>query len=313
MPLPLIAYGYVEPEPDAPPPRCGFQPVSDDVKAYLEAHVDALLTDAENDKISPAIFLSEESAMGFKALQHGSKEEFLDAARGFAHRLYKNMDNRAKRGFFVALRRTTDATTHAAILKLDVSDSKAAALKAVKDERTLEAVKDLLDLPGELQKGAITPDDRGGSQVIVGDKLTQTSLYFLKAIDVQQKSSPGPATASFLDAVTAKVDEDDKVANVALALEQEKRIEVEQFFTKHPKLLSHKERDDVLESLRDRTRPVDEIDPSSHAIRETVQADGITITGKASTLQNQMTIDEQPDGLWRIEIKVRDEPKLSYR
>jgi hypothetical protein len=310
MPLPLIAYAYVEPEPDALPPRCGFHPVSDDVKAYLEAHVDALLTDAKNDKISPAIFLSEESAMGFKALQYGPEEEFLDAARGFAHRLYKNMDNRAKRGFFVALRRTTDATTHAAILKLDVSDSKAAALK---DERTLEAVKDLLDLPGELQKGAITPDDRRGSQVIVGDKLTQTSLYFLKAIAVQQKSSPGPATASFLDAVTDKIREPARVASVALALEQEKRIEVERFLTKHPKLLTDQERDGVLENLRGRTRPVDEIDPISHAIRETVQADGITITGKASKLQNQMTIDQQSDGFWRIEIRVKGKPKRSYR
>ena len=97
------------------------------------------------------------------------------------------MDQRSKRGFFVAIReRTGRNQVRVAALKLDVHDEHAAAARLVGDELQLEAVQDLLDIPGELQKGAVYPDDRPHSEVIIVDKFERTALYFLRALEVQQ-------------------------------------------------------------------------------------------------------------------------------
>jgi hypothetical protein len=195
-------------------------------------------------------------------------------------------------------------------LKLDVHDAAAAALRTDSaGEPTLEAVKDLLDIPGELQKGAIVPDPRGDSDVIVGDKLTVTSLYFLEALDAQQHVAAGPATADFLRVVQEVAPT--KVAAAAAPLEQETRVSIRAFFDRHDDVLDEDEEQQVLERARVRRRPIDEIDPESYALREEIEAHGITIRGRAATIREKLVILQRPGG-YRIQIDVNEQPRRRY-
>jgi hypothetical protein len=218
------------------------------------------------------------------------------------------MDHRTKRGFFVTLRRL-EQIPQAAVLKLDVHDAAAAALRSNGGEPTLEAVKDLLDIPGELQKGAVFPDPRARSDVIVGDKLAITSLYFLDALDAEQRTAPGPATVDLLRVVQDVAPT--RAAATASVLEAESRMPVDEFFERHPEILDETERSEVLNRVRARKRPIDEVDPRGYVLRETIEADGITIRGRASTIQEKLSILQRPGG-YRIQIDVNEEPRRRY-
>ena len=281
---------------------------SAEVRAYLDAHVNALAAKASNGSLSPAVFRSADASTRFNRLASGSKADFLNKSQDLAERLFARMDQRAKRGFFVTLRRTGPSL--GAALKLDVHDAAAAALRFDSTGGpTLEAVKDLLDIPGELQKGAIVPDRRGDSEVIVGDKLAVTSLYFLDALDAEQHALAGPATAELLRVVQEVAPH--KAAATAAVLEVEERTTLVNFLDRHEDLLDQEERIAVLDRARVRKRPIDGIDPSSYALREQIEADGITIRGRASTIRQKLQISPRPGG-YRIQIDVDEEPRRRF-
>lgn len=309
MAITLISYSYLE--PGGTPPRMLERNVSANIRDYLEAHVDDMLARVDHGSIAPAVFMTTEGAERFEKLVTGTKADFLANAQALADRLHQRMDNRTKRGFFVALRRSNGSPL-AAVLKLDVHDAAAAAVRFDNaGEPTLEAVEDLLDIPGELQKGGIVPDQRPNSEVVVGDKLTLTSLYFLDALDVQQRAAPGPATAELVRVVQDVAP--DRAASVAQRLEVElERIPVVDFFETHSDLLEDHQRDEVLHRARLKRRPIEDVDPSSYVLRETVEADGIMIRGRAATLREKLTILDRPDG-FRIQIDVEERPRRRYK
>lgn len=309
MAIPLVSYSYLE--PGGTPPKMLERTISSDIRDYLEAHVDDLLDRIGHGSIAPAVFRSAEGAERFQKLNTGTKAEFLTNAQSLADRLHQRMDYRTKRGFFVALRRSANGSL-AAVLKLDVNDAAAAAVRFdAAGEATLEAVEDLLDIPGELQKGGVVPDDRPNSQIVVGDKLTITSLYFLDALDVEQHAAPGPATADLVRVVQTVAP--DKADSVAKTLEVEPaRVPIADFFEAHPDLLDAEQTTEVLDRARVKRRPIEEVDPSSYVLRETIEADGITIRGRASTLRDKVRILDRPGG-FRIQIDVDEQPRRTYK
>ncbi len=232
MAITLVSYTYVE--AGGAPPQIRERTTSSAVRSYLDAHVDALIGKAATDSLSPAAFRSDGGRARFGQLSTGTKAQFLASSQGLADQVYSRMDQRTTRGFFVTLRRSGPAL--GAALKLDVHDAAAAALRRDSaGEPTLEAVQDLLDIPGELQKGAVVPDGRPGSEVIIGDKLVKASLYFLDALDVQQHAAAGPATVDFLRVVQEVAPT--KVAATVAAVELETRTSLPEFFDRHADLL----------------------------------------------------------------------------
>jgi len=217
------------------------------------------------------------------------------------------MDNRAKRGFIVTLR--LRGPQGSAALKLDVSDAAAAALRTNPGgEPTLEAIQDLLDLPGQLQKGAVAPDSRPDSDVVVGDKLTVTSQYFLEALDVQQHVAAGPATADLLTVIQAIAPT--KASAAAAAIERATRTTVRDFLRRQ-RNFTDEERENILASATVRTRPIDLIDPTSYALREEISADGITVRGRSEVMRERVRIVRRPGG-FRIEIDVSESPRRRF-
>ncbi len=310
MSILFVTYAYIEPAGDIP--TCVPESVSSGVERYLLAHVASLLKRVPDGSSPPARFQSADGKERFQALLEGSDSEFLEAAEQLAQRIYKEMDKRSKPGFFVALRSNEGQPIRAAVLKLDIQAKSAAAMARTGQGRmTLEAVKNLLEVPGQLQKGAVFRDDRPASDVVVGDRLTETALYFLRAIDVVQVSKPGQAVTAFVAAV-ASVAGSNRTIPVIQALEsEEQEITPEDFFARHPDLLEEFERSRVYYQLRERKRPVDRFDARQVVIDEIVTADGITIRGRATALADKLRVEERPGG-WRIVIDVYEEPQREF-
>lgn len=306
MAITIVSYAYVE--PSGSPPQMKEQPTSAEVRTYLDAHVDALVGKARTGSLSPAVLRSKDARKRIGSLKAGAKQQFLTASQDLADRLYSRMDQRARRGFFITLRRSGPAL--GAVLKLDVRDAAAAALRLdTTGEPTLEAVQDLLDIPGELQKGAVVPDARMDSEVIVGDKLAVTSMYFLEALDAEQHAAAGPATADLLRVIQDVAPA--KAAATAAVLEQETRTSLVDFFGRHEDLLDEEERSEVLDRVRVRRRPIDAVDPASYVLREQIEADGIVIRGRASTIRDKVEVSARPGG-FRIQIDVDEEPRRRF-
>lgn len=309
MAISRLTYAYVEQEGKAP--NCKMRTASGELQTYLEAHVDDLVGRRDDGRSPPSTFNSTDVRARLDLLHTGTDTEFLEAAQLLAARLQKEMDGRTKRGFFVALTRETEGVTQTAVLKLDVLGKYGAAIGTdTAGEPDLEAFKDLLDIPGELQKGAVFPDTRADSDLTVGDKLPETSLYFLRALDVQQVSAPGPATGSLLKAVRDVAP--NRVLAVSKALEQETRTTPEDFFQRHPDLVTQEQSGQVLDRLRQQKRPVREIDPSARPLIGSYSADGLTIRGPLAYLRDKVTITQRPGG-WRIQIDVTEQPRLDPR
>lgn len=311
MPIQLVAYGYVDPK--GPVPDCSLHSISPEVEAYLEAHLAKLLEKALRGSAPTAVFSDMASRGHFESLRSGSQNAFLDTARLLAQKLHEQMDGRSKRGFFVAIRKKASSDNmQSSILKLDVHDEMAAAARRNSDgQLTLEAVQDLLDIPGELQKGAVYPDSRDGSDVVVGEKVARdTAIYFLESLGVQQFASDAAAGRVFMLAVYST--SPSKAPRVATTLNQEPHpLSPEQFFSKHPEVLSPEERDKVMADLRERRHPVQKLPAREKVLKEIISADGIEVKGRADDLAEKVDIEEDVEG-WRIIVRVQSEPRRRY-
>jgi hypothetical protein len=304
-----VAYAYVEPGGAAP--DCRIQVVSKEIRLYLSEHMDDLLARAGRDSSAPAFFRTQQAKKRFSNMLIGTKEEFLALARDLTDRLYTAMDNRSKKGFLVTVRRSmTTGDVQAAVLKLDVSDKSAAAALLIKGEERLEPVRDLLDRPGELQKGAVYPDPRTESHVVVGDKvMVETAQYFLRALEVQQIAAAGSATKSFVDVVAAVAG--DKIDGVVKELHAYAGpVSPFDFFQNHPDLLTTEERERTLGKLEGQARPVRIVNPVSRPPKAVVIADGITIRGGVDDMQKVGWVRHGAG--WQIQIDVVDQPHKRY-
>jgi len=310
MPVELVGYGFLQPGGKAP--VCHLHKVSAEVAGYLVDHINDLTRRATASDAAPARFRRQPARDRFESLTSGNDKTFLDAAQQLATSLHTAMDQRSKRGFFVAIReRTGRSQIRVAALKLDVHDEHAAAARQVGDELELEAVQDLLDIPGELQKGAVYPDDRPHSEVIIGDKFERTALYFLRALEVQQIENAAPAVTALIQVVGDVAPE--RLDRLVAAIERlEEPISPTAFLDAEPDLLPPEMRTAVLERLAERQRPIEEIDPRRHPPRRVLRASGIRIEGLASDVNQRVRVERQGDA-WVITIRVNEEPEVSYK
>ncbi len=311
MTLQYVAYAFVKPGGNLP--RCQLHNVSGDVADYLLDHVRDLLKRADRGSSPPARFRRPEALQRFERLRTGSQAEFLAAANELTANLHTSMDQRSKRGFFVALVESDQqGERRAAVLKLDVHDERAAVVRQVGPDLELDAIRDLLDLPGELQKGAVHPDPRDDSDVVVGDKvIEETAQYFLRALEVQQMA-PARLGPSMLLKVVADV-APDRVQYVAEAVgEYAAPVTPQDLFAEHPDLLTTPQRTAVLAQLEEQPRPVRLMNPVEGPPRATVKSDGISITGPATQIDRRVTWERRA-GEWVIQVRVTEEPRRTYQ
>ena len=159
MAVDLLAYAFVS--AGGQPPTCTMQAASPDVAAYLEEHLTDLRGRGRSGASPPAEFLAPGAQRVFNDLLSQDQQVFEASATALAQALQAQLHGATKDGLFVALNATLQDQRLASVLKLEVTEQYAGVLEDVAGgQRTLAAVRNLLDRPGELQKGAIFPDPR---------------------------------------------------------------------------------------------------------------------------------------------------------
>lgn len=293
-------------------PTCEPKTVSEAMDGLLTAHLDDLRERAKRGTTPAASFVSEEARTRFLALRDGDSSEFLEAASHLAAGLISRMDGRTDPGFLVALRELRENSVGCAVLKMEVTDPIAGFVRDDPEEgQILDAIRNLLDTPGRLQKGAVAPDTRPGSEVVVGDRLLDTALYFLDALGIRQLERPKQAVIEILSVAREAIPE--RRDEVAAVMQRSAATTVEEFVEEIPDLDDEAKADFVSRATQ-RRRPIQDIDTGrARTLKKILRASGVTISGLVDAVEGRVEVNQKTEGGWRITIDVEDEPIIEYK
>lgn len=284
---------------------------------FLLEHVRQLRGFASGKTACPAVFLEADDSALFEQLRTGSKDAFLDAARQLTIRLVGKMNGTTAPGLLVCVQVEDEGTNEsAAVLKLQVVTPNAANLELLDTgEELLSAVKDVMDAPGKLQKGALVQDERPGSDVIMGDVASTEAQYFPSAfgISIEQRASLaavdtlaeirqvcGPTVESAVREALPEIPS----GNVIGVLESVgERV---------PALADAATRKTIEDRLAARPRPVRRIS-TDVPLTEYVVASGITIKAPITGENRVSWKRNDTDGGYDINIHVDEEPRRDVR
>jgi hypothetical protein len=285
------------------------------VEDFLTDHVKALLKLAGEGASPHARFQQPDPEAEFDRLRTGTDQDFLDAAGALTRRLISEMDGRSAPGLLVCIRLADGAKLSAAALKLQVVTPNAAVLQALDTgEEVLSAARNVLDAPGELQKGALVVDPRHpDSDVVVGDKLTHDAQYFPRAYGIRTEQRAKDGGADLLNALSGQLAPTviAAVARVLPALPSGNPTDVlDAARATVPELTDHV-RSATVAALQAQPRPVTRI-ATDAPLKQVITADGITISGTVSSMQ-AVQIEQRPDGEYRITVDVSEQPHSRFK
>jgi hypothetical protein len=295
------------------PPALVPRSHTDGIDKFLFDHYKALLTKAENSDSPMAFFVDPGAKKLFEELRVGSDPQFYTAAHTLAGKLIGEMDRRMEPGLLICVRVVDGSKRSAAVLKLEVVTPNSAVLERLETgEEVLEAVTDVLDAPGELQKGALVHDPRPGSEVVVGDKLTKDALYFPRAFGIRTEARVGDGTAELVSALNSRLPAiTARVIDILPTVDETRPAEVLATISAQVPELTDALQSEVTTVLEQRPRPVRRINPKA-PLRQILRAGLITIGGPVAAMR-AVSWRQQPDGQWRITIDVPEEPESEYR
>lgn len=284
---------------------------------FLGGHVNSLFTMAKaQDATAPGRFTHRDAQRLFRELHTGSDDEFLAAAGALTKRLVGRMNRATAEGLLVCLRAETATDGRVAgALKLQVVAPNAAVLQALDSgDVVLTSVKDLLDSPGDLQKGALVASSLPDGQVLCGDRVTHIARYFPEAFDIQIFCRPSVAAKAFFDAVEEFAGS--LIPEVAAAWPTLRpgspREVLAELGHKVPGLTATL-RADIAERLETAARPVARLD-TARVIKETYQAGQITISGPVEEMRRHVRVAPRPDGDgWRVTVDSADRPAPGHQ
>ncbi|WP_406631986.1 hypothetical protein [Amycolatopsis sp. WGS_07] len=313
MAIELLAYEYVS--VNAQVARAQLRPHEENTEEFIHEHYKELVKRGEEGDSPAAVFCEEEARTLFGQLDRGSPEEFLDAVTIFTERLVAEMNGRTSPGLLLFARLNVEEKALTVVLKLQVTSKNAGVLQELADgTQSLGTVRNVLDAPGKIQKGLVTPDGREDSDVIVGDKLAQksTAEYFVRAFGIRIDARPEEAALAFLRAVNSV---DPKLTSrVVSALEGVEGgalpAVTEGLLEQVPEL---EQNWDAIESkLQEHKRPIRNVGTST-AFRATITAGLITISGPASAIDQSTAVTENDKRGWTVTVVSSTEPKKTYK
>lgn len=299
---------------DAAPGNMVTRPHDAGVDAFLFDHVTSLLERAKKGDSPIANFIEPEAARLFEQLRRGTADQFLSAAQALTLRLIGRMDRRAAAGLLVCLRLADRGRRSAAALKLEVVTPHAAVLEALDTgEEVLAAATNVLDAPGDLQKGALVPDPRPTSDVVIGDRLPIDAQYFPTAFRIQTEQRAVDAVANLVSVVHAQSPTlvPALVQRLPSSTPGPTREVLAEIGQEIPEL-TEDVRESIVNQLEQLKRPVRTIDTRA-PLKQILSADGITVTGPAEAMHRKAEVQRVPEGGWRIVVSVEEEPTTSYR
>lgn len=311
----IVHMTYARVAHDAAPGKMQQRPHDAGVDAFLLDHVAALRKMAAKGDSPIATFVDGDASSKFERLRSGTEAEFLEAAEVLAQRLVAEMDGRTAPGLLVCTRISDGSELSAAALKLEVVTEHAAVLRALDTgEEILAAATNVLDAPGELQKGALVQDMRPDSAVVVGDRLAIDANYFPRAFGIRTEQTASKAAADLVSEVQRRLPEGSarSVARALPKLEPGPAASVLEQLAESEQALTPELRQAIEGALLGQQRPVRRVNTRA-ALKEVIRADGITVTGTPEAMRATEIQEDPESGGWVIVIHVADQPRTEYR
>jgi hypothetical protein len=307
---------YARVATDAAPAYPELRPIDTGINDFLADHIRDLRQLTVTRQTQPGRFVDEEAQALFRSLRYDKTPEFLATVDSLMKRLIDKMDHRARPGLLICLRANEGSDLIGGALKLQVVAEHGAVLERLDSgDEVLSAVTDLLDKPGELQKGALVMSTLPEGQVLTGDRLTgQDAIYFPTAFGIQLYARPSESVGELLDAVEARAPE--LVAPVAAALPSVPPGAPEAVLaglgSRIPELDGSCQAD-VVQQLEHRRRPVGMIDTGRRS-REQIKIGEITISGPIDAMRQYARINHlHEQQRWQVVVEGTAEPKRSHR
>lgn len=317
MTVELLTFQNVGPGVEAS--KAEIRPHEEEVDQFLIAHMNALLAAARDGKLPKAGFRDEVAEELFRDARDSSEEAFLNAATLMCQKLNKAMDRRTVPGLLV-LFRTVSPNRYLTVVKLQVASEYAATLQRVGEGREdLRAIKDVLDSPGQIQKGLLYEDPRECSSVVAKEKRgnAATADYFLRAYDIVVNALPAEANIVLLKAISS-VDQkvnpgltNKVIAALPELVEGSPSDVLDQLGEVVPDTV--KFRSEVEANLASYVRPIEVINPAI-GVKGQVTVGSIKITGPVQDIAESVRWDRDSESEgWITTIRSAAEPVSDFR
>jgi hypothetical protein len=306
---------YTRVETGIPPKPQQLRRIDEATAGFLGDHVENLLKKATRDSAALAArFIDHDARELFTSLYRGTADQFLDAADRLAERLTDAMDGRTSEGLFVALRaENANSEVVAGVLKLQVVPGHGAVLHQLESgELQLAAVTDMLEKPGELEKGALVAKSLRDGEVYCADRLQVKARYFPAAFGIRRFAAPAPAVTAFFD--TAQNIAPALVAPIAAAwptVEPDYTREVLARLGEAVPELTPQVQEDIIAALEAFPEPVAWLD-TRRKVRESYKIGGITLSGPIEEMRQRVSVATQPEGGWRIALEAAEQPTPTH-
>jgi hypothetical protein len=157
-----------------------LHPIDKGINDFLADHIRDLRHLTATRQTQPGRFVDAQAQALFRSLRYDKAPDFLATVDSLLKRLIDKMDQRTKAGLLICLRASEDSNLIAGVLKLQVVAEHGAVLEKLDSgDEVLSAVTDLLDKPGDLQKGTLVMSTLPEGQLLTGDRLaSQDAIYF---------------------------------------------------------------------------------------------------------------------------------------
>jgi hypothetical protein len=314
--LEIAQMAYARVATDAVPAYPELRPIDKGINDFLADHIRDLRQLTVTRQTQPGRFVDDEAQALFRSLRHDETPAFLATVDSLMKRLIGKMDRRTKPGLLICLRANEDSDLIAGVLKLQVVAEHGAVLERLDSgDEILSAVTDLLDKPGDLQKGALVMSTLPEGQVLTGDRLTgQDAIYFPTAFGIRLYARPSESVGELLDAVEATAPE--LVAPIAAALPSvppgDPATVLSELGNRIPDLDGGCQAD-VAQRLEHLKRPIGVIDTGRRP-REQIKIGEITISGPIDAMRQYARINHLSDEQrWQVVVEGTVEPKRSHR
>jgi hypothetical protein len=285
------------------------------VRRFFVEHIVALIKKSQKtDSPPPGRFVDPEAQELFQSLHMGDATEFVGAAGVLTKRLIKRMNHTTKRGLLVCLRAESPTERIGAVLKLEVVASTGATLEELASGQVrLSAVTNIMDQPGELQKGALATSQMPAEEVLCGEAFNYQSRYFPEAFGIQVFARPSRGSSGLLNAVA--LSDRHLAPQIAEALPQMapgSLRDVVSELGKHLPALDSETRTTVIDTLERGRLPITYVNTQEN-VTAMIDQGGMIIKGSAAVFHDAVQIRQNEEGGWEAVVRFDMEPKISYR
>ncbi|MEV4062208.1 hypothetical protein [Nonomuraea dietziae] len=292
-----------------------LQEIEGKVMNFLLEHVEHIQNVSKHpDSAPPGKFFDPESREIFQALHAGSSDDFLASVGTLTKRLISRMTKATKPGLLVSLRAQNGAERLAAVLKLEILEPTGATLQQLgSGELRLSAVTDMLEKPGDLQKGVLVTSALPADEAICIDRLYRGARYFPSAMGIRMHPRPKEAASTFYEAMQNCAPQ--WVEPLVAALPKVRPGPPQQVITELAQHVSGMEahlQAELIDRLERAPRPVTYLD-TTRPVTRIIEAGEITVKGPAGVMYQTVKITKKPDGGWQILIDSPEEPEISHR